>query len=139
MTRTALIVEDDPMIREVMDVALSQAGFAVTTAATGEAALDVLRRLRVDLVLLDIHMPRMSGLDVLMAMRRLGRAMPPVLMVSANRSAETVREAMLLGCKGYVAKPFSPEELVSRVMRVLTPVSASVSTLVSTSDPVVEI
>lgn len=119
------------MIREVMDVTLSQVGFAVTTAATGEAALDVLRRLRVDLVLLDIHMPRMSGLDVLMAMRRLGRAMPPVLMVSANRNAETVREAMRLGCRGYVAKPFAPEDLVNRVMRVLTPCASP--------DPVVEI
>ena len=119
MTRTVLIVEDDEMIREVMDVTLSQAGFRVATAANGETALDLLRRLRFDLVLMDVHMPRMSGLDVMQSMKRMGRIMPPVLMVSANRSLDTVNEALRLGCCGYVAKPFTPEGLVSRVHKAL--------------------
>ncbi|MDZ4363235.1 response regulator transcription factor [Brevundimonas sp.] len=119
---TLLIVEDDALIREMMDITLSQAGYGIVTAGSGSSALDVLRRLRVDLVLLDVHMPKMSGLDVLAAMRRMGAVMPPVLMVTANRSAETVQEAMRLGCVGYVAKPFSPNDLLSRVQRVLKPV-----------------
>lgn len=116
---TLLIVEDDFLIREMMDITLSQAGYGIVTAGSGPSALDVLRRLRVDLVLLDVHMPEMSGLDVLKAMRRMGPVMPPVLMVTANCSADTVQEAMRLGCVGYVAKPFSPEGLVSRVQRAL--------------------
>ena len=62
MTATVLIVEDDSMIREMMDIVLSQAGYNVTSAGSGESALDLLKRVKVDLVLLDVHMPHMSGL-----------------------------------------------------------------------------
>ncbi len=119
MTATVMIVEDDEMIREMMDITLSQAGYAVTSAGSGETALEMLKRIRVDLVLLDIHMPRMSGLDVLMAMGRMGRNTPPVLMVTANRQADTVAEAVRLGCVGYMAKPFAPGDLLGRVARAL--------------------
>lgn len=114
-----MIVEDDVMIREMMDITLSQAGYRVIAAGSGESALDLLRRIKVDLVLLDIHMPQMSGLDVLMAMTNMGRKAPPVLMVTANRQADTVAEAMLLGCMGYMAKPFAPGDLLGRVNRAL--------------------
>lgn len=116
-----MIVEDDEMIREMMDITLSQAGYGVTTAGSGESALDLLKRVRVDLVLLDVHMPHMNGLEVLKAMPRLGRSAPPVLMVTANRQAETVTEAMRLGCVGYIAKPFAPADLLGRVARALAP------------------
>lgn len=118
MSATVMIVEDDEMIREMMDITLSQAGYRVTSVGSGESALDLLRRIKVDLVLLDIHMPQMSGLDVLMAMARMGRR-TPVLMVTANRQAETVAEAMRLGCIGYMAKPFAPADLLGRVTRAL--------------------
>lgn len=116
-----LIVEDEEMIRELMHITVSQGGHQVTTASTGEIALDLLKRTRFDLVLLDIQMPRMSGLDVLKTMTRMGRAMPPVLMVTANRSLEAINEAMQLGCAGYVAKPFQPVELRARVHKALIP------------------
>jgi len=119
MTWTVLVVEDDEMVREVMDITLTQSGFRVLTAGSGEAGLDLMRRLQIDLVLLDVHMPRMSGLDVLLSMKRMGRPAPPVMMVSANRSIETVQGAMRLGCAGYVAKPFTPESLLGRVRKVL--------------------
>lgn len=119
-----LIVEDEEMIRELMHITVSQGGHHVTTASNGESALDLLKRARFDLVLLDIQMPRMSGLDVLKIMGRMGRAMPPVLMVTANRSLEAINEAMQLGCAGYVAKPFQPAELRARVVKALTPRSA---------------
>jgi DNA-binding NarL/FixJ family response regulator len=64
-------------------------------------------------------MPQMSGLDVLMALPRIGRKVPAVLMVTANRQAETVAEAMRLGCMGYMAKPFAPGDLLGRVNRAL--------------------
>lgn len=119
MTITVLIVEDDDMTREMMDITLSQAGYAVLAAGSGEAALALLRRVRVGLVLLDVHMPRMSGLEVLAAIRRTIRSGPAVLMVTANREPETVEEAIRLGCAGYVAKPFTPSTLLARVARAL--------------------
>jgi len=122
---TILIVEDDEMIRELMDITLSQAGYAVLTAGSGEAALDLMRRVRVGLVLLDVHMPRMSGIEVLATMRRRNRAGPPVLMVTANRQPETVQKAISLGCAGYVAKPFAPGDLLNRVARALAPTRAA--------------
>lgn len=120
MTATVMIVEDDEMIREMIDITLSQAGYRVVTAGGGESALDLLKRVKVDLVLLDVQMPRMSGLDVLMAMARSVRNRPPVLMVTANRQADTVAEAMRLGCVGYIAKPFAPGDLLGRVARALS-------------------
>jgi DNA-binding response OmpR family regulator len=119
MSATVMIVEDDVMIREMMDITLSQAGYRVIAVGTGESSLDLLRRIKVDLVLLDIHMPQMSGLDVLMALPRIGRKVPAVLMVTANRQAQTVAEAMRLGCMGYMAKPFAPGDLLGRVIRAL--------------------
>ncbi|RZJ01481.1 MAG: response regulator [Brevundimonas sp.] len=119
MSASILIVEDDDMIREMMDVILTQAGYNVSLAAGGEAALDLLKRSRFKLVLLDVHMPRVSGLDVLKTMQALGRTMPPTVMVTANRNAETVGEAMQLGCVGYVAKPFTPDVLRARVRSAL--------------------
>lgn len=120
MKTMVLIAEDDDSIREMMDVVLTQAGFEVCATSNGETALDLIRRNRFALVLLDIHMPRMSGLQVLEAMGKMGRV-PPVLMVSANRAAETVGEAVGLGCAGYLAKPFTPAALVERVHRAISP------------------
>ena len=119
MTATVMVVEDDESIREVIDITLSQAGYGVIAVGSGESALDLLKRVKVDLVLLDVHMPRMSGLDVLMAMARMGRTTPPVLMVTANRHADTVAKATRLGCVGYMAKPFAPGDLLGRVVRAL--------------------
>ncbi|MES2860855.1 MAG: response regulator [Pseudomonadota bacterium] len=122
MSKAVLIVDDDPSIREMMDVILTQAGFRVSATSNGEAALDLLKRSRFALVVLDIHMPRMSGLDVLAVMEKLS-GMPPVLMVTANSAPDTVREAVGLGCSGYLAKPFSPAALVARVRHALSPPS----------------
>lgn len=118
MKPTVLIVEDEEMIREMMDITLTQAGYCVTTAPSGPAALQVLKHQRVQLVLLDVHMPGMSGLEVLEKIKRRVRPTPPVLMVTANRNAETVTEAMRLGCAGYVAKPFTPADLIARIKSV---------------------
>lgn len=119
MKTRILVVEDDPMISEMMDIILSQAGYDVVVAATGEAAMDVLGRMRFSLVLMDYQMPRMSGLEVVATMKRKRRAMPPVIMVTADRNVGTVQQAVQLGCVGYVAKPFTPELLRTRVRMAL--------------------
>lgn len=118
MKPAILVVDDDDSIREVIHAILTQAGFQVTVAANGEAAIALLKRSRFELMLLDVHMPRMSGLEVLAAMKQIADT-PPVLMVTADSQTATVREALSLGCSGYVAKPFTPATLVERVRRVL--------------------
>jgi len=114
-----LIVDDDESIREMMDVVLTQAGFQVAVASNGETALDLVKRSRFGLMLLDVHMPHMSGLDVLATMKRFPWT-PRVLMVTADSQSTTVRQAMTLGCLGYVVKPFKPGALVERVRYALT-------------------
>ena len=89
------------MIREVIDATLSMAGFRCVTASSASTAMEVMRRMRFDVAILDIHMPVISGLELLRWIRgRYSRL--PVLIVSANRSVDTVREAMSLGCAGSV-------------------------------------
>lgn len=128
MKPAVLIVEDEDMIREMMDITLTQAGFRVTTVSNGASALEVLKHQTVQLVLLDVHMPHMSGLEVLEKIKRRVRPTPPVLMVTANRNAETVTQAMRLGCAGYIAKPFKPDELIARLRSAMAPTRAAEDT-----------
>lgn len=127
MTHHILVVEDDPLVREMVDLMLGQAGYRVSAARDGQVALDMLRYLKPSLILLDINMPGVSGLDVLRTVRQARRSQVPVLMMTANQSAETVREVMGLGGNGYVLKPFTHETLLARVKKALTPVAAPVS------------
>ena len=115
--RSVLVVDDDAHIREVICFALRRAGFEVTQAGDGEAALIRIERDRPDLVILDILMPEMDGLDVCRTVRggRAGNANVPILFLS-SKDAETDRVAGLeLGADDYITKPFSPRELVARV------------------------
>lgn len=114
-----LLVEDDPFSREAMELILEQAGHRLLIAKNGAAAMDVLRLEAPDLVLLDIAMPQMSGLEVLSVIRRGRHAGLPVLMTTASSASEHVREATRLGANGYLLKPFLPEILKARVAAVL--------------------
>ena len=116
MPAKILIVDDHETIRTVIDSILTQAGFSCMTSSTGETALHLARRERFDLVILDVNMPQMSGLEVLAKIRRF---VPAVIMVTANSSVDTVREAVALGCDGYVSKPIEVAALLARVQRVL--------------------
>lgn len=120
MSDAILVIEDEPFVREMVDLMLTQAGYVVATAKSGAIALDILQHMRPSLILLDINMPGMSGLDVLRTIRRNGQITAPVLMLTANQSAETVREVMALGGNGYVLKPFTVEVLLGRVRKALS-------------------
>jgi DNA-binding response OmpR family regulator len=128
MINRVMIVEDDESAREMMDAVLSQAGFQVATAASGEAALELLHRSRFSLVLLDVHMPRIDGLAVLAAMRALRRK-PPVLMVSADTQSDVIRRAIDLGCVGYLAKPFAPKDLIQRARKAMAGATGAIGTV----------
>jgi DNA-binding response OmpR family regulator len=112
-----LVVDDEPMVLEVLARYLEADGFAVTTAGDGVAALERFAEQVPDLVLLDLMLPRIDGFEVLERMR--GSARVPVIMITA-RGEETDRVVGLdLGADDYVTKPFSPREVVARVRAVL--------------------
>ncbi len=114
---SVLIVDDEPAIVRLVRDYLERAGFEVMTASNGEDALQVFARRSPDLVILDLSLPRMDGLDVARAIRRAGDV--PIIMLTA-RADEADRVAGLeLGADDYVTKPFSAREIVARVRAVL--------------------
>jgi two-component system OmpR family response regulator len=113
-----LVVDDDDHLREVVRYALAREGFTVREAATGRQALDALRERPADLVVLDVMMPDLDGLQTV---RRLREADDPVPVVFLSSRAEELDRVLglELGGDDYLTKPFSPRELVSRVKAVL--------------------
>lgn len=114
---TVLIIEDEAELVKVLRSYLGQAGFEVLTASRGDTGLSTWEHKRPDLVLLDLNLPGMDGLDVAREIRR--KANTPIIMLTA-RVEETDRLIGLeLGADDYVVKPFSPREVVARVRAVL--------------------
>jgi two-component system alkaline phosphatase synthesis response regulator PhoP len=115
-----LVVEDEADIRELLRYSLTQEGYAVEEAADGAEALDRIARRAPDLVLLDLMLPRMSGLELCRKLRASSEtAQMPVIVVTA-KSAEVDRILGLeMGADDYVVKPFSPREVVARVKALL--------------------
>jgi len=116
-----LVVDDDQRVRTVVSWQLEAEGFAVTEAADGAAALDQIEHDPPDLVVLDLSLPGVGGLDVLRRVRGAEGPAPPLpVIVLSGRSGETDRIIGLdLGADDYLVKPFSPGELAARVRSVL--------------------
>jgi two-component system OmpR family response regulator len=115
--RTILLVDDDSHLREVARYALSQAGFRVEEADNGRDALAAARARAPDLIVLDVRMPEMDGLEVCRELRKTSRV-PIVFLSSADEEIDRVL-GLELGGDDYLGKPFSPRELVARVKAVL--------------------
>jgi two-component system, OmpR family, response regulator ResD len=112
-----LVVDDEPMVRDVLARYLQQAGFQVRAVEDGQQALDEFAEQTPDIVLLDLMLPRVDGLEVFNRMRRA--ASTPVIMLTA-RGDETDRIVGLeVGADDYITKPFSPPEVVARTRAVL--------------------
>jgi two-component system KDP operon response regulator KdpE len=112
-----LVVDDDPQIRRVLKVTLTGQGYEVDDAKTGEMALDRLRERRVDLVLLDMNMPGMNGLDACRLIRQQSEIAIIVLTVRDDDVDKI--EALDAGADDYVTKPFNPSELSARIRAAL--------------------
>jgi two-component system response regulator MtrA len=112
-----LLVEDDPSIREVASLGLEQAGFRVTASGDGRAALQRFREAPFDLVVLDVMLPSLDGLEVCREIRRESRT--PIVMLSARSELHDVVVGLELGADDYVTKPFELPELVARIKAVL--------------------
>ncbi len=112
-----LVVDDEPNIREVVGLYLRRDGHAVISAADGEEALESFRRDRPDLVVLDLMLPKVSGLEVFRRIQAERRV--PLIMLTARGEEEDRIVGLGLGADDYVVKPFSPRELAARVAAVL--------------------
>jgi len=121
MAHNILIVDDDPHIRELLSFALAKAGMTASEAADGEAALAAMRRTTPDLVVLDINMPRLDGLELCRQLRASGGATAnlPILFLSSRDDEIDRIIGIEMGGDDYVVKPFSPREVVARISAIL--------------------
>lgn len=113
-----LITEDDPALGEALQFSLTQAGYAVDRVANGAAADDALKDDVFDLLILDLGLPKLDGIEVLRRLRRRNASMP-VLILSGRETPEEKVQALDLGADDYLVKPFSLSELQARVRALL--------------------
>ncbi len=112
-----LIVDDDIELRELIGFALRQAGYLVVAAADGAEALAVFDREQPDLLILDLNLPKMSGLEVCRRIRDV--ATTPIMMLTVRSSEEDQVQGLDMGADDYLTKPFSPRTLLARVRALL--------------------
>lgn len=140
--RTILVVDDDPRIVEIIRLRLENDGFRVVIAADGEAALAMVQRERPDLIVLDLMLPVIDGLDICHILRVEGESNVPIIMVTARSAEDDRLRGLESGADDYVVKPFSPRELSARISAVLrraAPTDATKQEIIRQGDLVVDL
>ncbi len=117
--RTVLVVDDEPTITEVVARYLQRAGYQTAIAADGAEALAAAGEQRPDLVVLDLMLPKLGGLEVMRRLRERDHARVPIILLTAKGEESDRITGLRLGADDYVVKPFSPAELVARIDAVL--------------------
>lgn len=120
---TILVIDDEPQIRRVMRATLASQGYTVTEARSGEEALEMLRGEQPDLILLDVNLPGMGGLEVCREIR--DRSDVPIVMLTVRNTEKDKVQALDAGADDYVVKPFGMEELSARIRAALRRASAA--------------
>jgi two-component system alkaline phosphatase synthesis response regulator PhoP len=115
--RRVLIVDDDPKVCETLDRYLAHAGYTTASALDGARALELARTFAPDLIVLDLMLPRVDGLEVCRTLRASSQV--PIIMLTARTTERDKLAGLALGADDYLTKPFSPRELVARVEAVL--------------------
>jgi DNA-binding response OmpR family regulator len=123
MAETILVVEDEGSIQEIVSLYLRRAGYLVTAVSDGEAAIQSLEKASPDLVVLDLMLPKVDGFEITRWLRSRGEV--PIIMLTARREEADRIAGLEMGADDYLVKPFSPQELVSRVRAVLRRVHGS--------------
>jgi two-component system chemotaxis response regulator CheY len=120
MAGLILTVDDSPSMREMVRTTLQCAGYQVVEAVDGQEALDYARENACDLVLTDVHMPRMDGITLVSELRALQHyRLTPLLLLTTESSQEKKLEGKRAGATGWIVKPFNPEQLLATMARVL--------------------
>lgn len=115
-----MIVDDVTSIRQIVSKVFQDVGYQVTEAARGDEALDLAKLKRVHLVITDVEMPGMSGLELIKSLRELkSYKTTPILILARDASDVNIKKAETLGASGFIEKPFTPERLLSVVNQVL--------------------
>ena len=115
-----LVAEDEPMLLKTIELKLKKEGYEVITTADGREAVAKIEEMDPDLVITDIMMPYVSGLEIVAIVRKKNNKRIPIIMLSAMEQEKVVMEAFELGADDYITKPFSLNELVIRVKRLMT-------------------
>lgn len=115
--QTILIIDDEPQIRRVMRTTLTSQGYSVVEAKSGEEALDLIRAERADLIILDVNLPGISGLETCREIRASSDV--PIIMLTVRNTERDKVQALDAGADDYVVKPFGVEELMARIRATL--------------------
>ena len=120
MGKKILTVDDSPSMRQMVLFTLQGAGYDVVQACDGVEALELARQAGVDLVLTDVHMPRMDGITLVRELRNLlNYKLVPMLILTTESSQEKKMEGKRAGATGWIVKPFNPPQLLATVARVI--------------------
>jgi two-component system response regulator MtrA len=137
MKARVLVVDDDPALAEMLTIVLRGEGFDTAVVADGTRALPALRELRPDLVLLDLMLPGMNGIDVCKAIR--GESGVPIVMLTAKSDTVDIVLGLESGADDYVVKPFKPKELVARVRARLRRTESEPAEMLSIGDLTIDV
>jgi len=137
MTARILVVDDDPALAEMLGIVLRGEGFEPHFSADGPSALDEVRAIRPDLVLLDLMLPGMDGIEVCRRIRA-GSGVPIIMLTARSDTADVV-QGLESGADDYVVKPFDPQELVARVRTRLRPTPQLASETLEVGDLTIDI
>lgn len=114
MNEEILVIDDSPTLRKLLRFYLKKKGYSVHEAHNGKVGLDYIAREAFDLIILDMNMPVMNGLEVLETLKREGFSVP-ILILSADKEEESKAAGIAFGASYYLTKPFKPEEVIARI------------------------
>lgn len=137
MTAKILVVDDDGALAEMITIMLRSEGFETHTAMSGSEAIEKIERVNPDLVLLDVMLPGMNGIDVCSKIRETSGV--PIIMLTARTDTQDVVKGLESGADDYVVKPFNPKELVARIRTRLRPTQDTHQTTITIGDLVIDV
>lgn len=120
MNEKILVIDDSPTLRKLLRFYLEKKGYSVNEAHNGELGLQTIAREFFDLIILDMNMPVMTGLEVLETLKDKRDFSIPILILSADKEEESKAAGISFGASYYLTKPFKPEEVVARIEDILT-------------------
>ena len=119
MLKKIMTVDDSPTVRKVLKMALSGAGYQVIEANDGQEAVDKLAQTNIDLLVTDLNMPNMGGVELIKLVRQQpGKRFMPIIMLTSEAQKEMKTAGKKAGASGWVTKPFRPEQLLSVIQMV---------------------